>query len=497
MEKSMRNILTIDQGTTSTRAILFSEYGETLADAKKELQQSYRKPGWVEQDANEIWFSVLHAVSELLAKEEVDPKSITAIGITNQRETAILWDRKTGLPVCPAIVWQSRQTAPFCDHLKNLGVENFIHERTGLPIDPYFSATKFAWMLDHTKDGRERAKQGELLCGTVDSWLIWKLTGGAVHATDPSNASRTQLYSLHSGAWDPELTELFTVPKDLLPEIRPSDGHFGNTAKSVFFDLEIPIRGVLGDQQAALFGQRCTAPGDAKNTYGTGCFLLMQTGETPVFSSKGLLTTVAWQMGDETRYALEGSVFVAGSAVQWLRDGLGIIEEAKESETLARTVPDAGGLVFVPAFVGLGAPYWDDRTRGSAFGLTRGTTAAHFARATLDAISYQTADVLVAMENCSEIELKSLKVDGGASQNDLLMQIQADILGIDVTRVSDVEATAKGVAMMAGFATGLWEETQIARHTQSPRIFTPEINVAERAARIKEWHRAIKATRVF
>lgn len=493
----MRNILTIDQGTTSTRAILFSENGETLAVAKKELQQSYQKPGWVEQDANEIWFSVLHAVSELLAKEEVDPKSIAAIGITNQRETAILWDRKTGLPVCPAIVWQSRQTAPFCDHLKNLGVENFIHERTGLPIDPYFSATKFAWMLDHTKDGRERAKQGELLCGTVDSWLIWKLTGGAVHATDPSNASRTQLYSLHSGAWDPELTELFTVPKDLLPEIRPSDGHFGNTAKSVFFDLEIPIRGVLGDQQAALFGQRCTAPGDAKNTYGTGCFLLMQTGETPVFSSKGLLTTVAWQMGDETRYALEGSVFVAGSAVQWLRDGLGIIEEAKESETLARTVPDAGGLVFVPAFVGLGAPYWDDRTRGSAFGLTRGTTAAHFARATLDAISYQTADVLVAMENCSEIELKSLKVDGGASQNDLLMQIQADILGIDVTRVSDVEATAKGVAMMAGFATGLWEETQIARHTQSPRIFTPEINVAERAARIKEWHRAIKATRVF
>ncbi len=493
----MKSILTIDQGTTSTRAILFNEEGRAIAMSKKEITPSYPKPGWVEQDANEIWFSVLSSVSELFSHPEVDPKAIRAIGITNQRETAVLWDKKTGLPVCPAIVWQSRQTAEICDDLKVRGLEDAIHAKSGLFIDPYFSATKFAFMLDRVPQGRERAARGELLCGTVDTWLIWKLTGGVVHATDPSNASRTQLYSLHTLAWDDELLEVFGVPCCILPDIKPSCGVFGHTSPTVFFDLDVPITGVLGDQQAALFGQGCTREGDAKNTYGTGCFLLMQTGKTPVFSTHGLLTTVAWQTESETCFALEGSVFVAGSAVQWLRDGLGIIAQAKDSEALARSVPDADGVVLVPAFVGLGAPYWDDRVRGGVLGITRGTTAAHIARATLDAIALQTADVLDTMQADSGMVLQSLKVDGGASQNDLLMQTQADVLGIPIVRKQDVEATARGAALMAGIGAGLWDWEILEPNEADDTCFLPEITCEERTRQKERWHRAIAATREF
>lgn len=489
-------ILVLDQGTTSTRAMLFDSDLQVRGLARKEIAQIYRQPGWVEQDANEIWYSVLSCVSELLEQTDRKMEAICAIGITNQRETAILWDKVSGLPVGRAMVWQSRQTADRCLALKKEGLEPLIHKKTGLYIDPYFSATKFQRLLDEAKDGRKRAGAGELLCGTVDAWLIWKLTGGAVHATDCTNASRTQLYNLTEKQWDPELGEIFQVPLSLLPEVKHNTGDFGHTDPAVFFGAEIPICGVAGDQQAALFGQQCVQPGDVKNSYGTGCFLLMQTGAQPVFSGHGLLTTIAWEVNGITSYALEGSVFVAGSAVQWLRDSLGLIVTAAESERLANQVEDTGGVVLVPAFVGLGAPYWDDRVRGAAFGLTRGTTAAHLTRAVLESIALQSADVLTCMEKESGMRTQMLRADGGASDNDLLMQMQADYTGVRVVR-GETEATAKGAAMFAGLRAGIWKEEELLSFVKSQGVFQPLMEKSTREEKRKTWQKAVRAAREF
>ncbi len=489
-------ILVLDQGTTSTRAILLDEEFREIGMARKEIEQLYRQPGWVEQDANEIWYSVLTTVSEVLASAEFDPAYIRCIGITNQRETAVLWDKSTGLAVGRAIVWQSRQTAKRCDAIRNKGLEESIHKKTGLFIDPYFSATKFAWLLDQAKEGRKRAEAGELLCGTIDAWLIWKLTGGRVHATDVTNASRTQLYNLHEKAWDRELADIFEVPLCILPAVRPTAGDFGTTDAAVFFDLSIPITGVAGDQQAALFGQQCTSPGEVKNTYGTGCFLLMNTGETPVFSEHGLLTTVAWEIDNRTTYALEGSVFVAGSAVQWLRDDLGLILTAEESQRLAEQTEDTDGVVLVPAFTGLGAPYWDDRVRGALFGITRGTTASHLARAVLESIALRSTDVLACMEEESGIPVTYLRADGGASTNTLLMQMQADFLGVRVVR-GDVEATGRGAAMLAGIGAGLWMPEDLPRFVKEYGIYQPVMEAKIRREKLARWKKAIRAARTF
>lgn len=489
-------ILVIDQGTTSTRAMLFDSSMRAIAVSRKEIEQIYRAPGWVEQDANEIWYSVLTTVSELLEQNEIEPKQIAALGIANQRETAVLWDRTTGLAAARAIVWQSRQTAEVCDQLKERGLEEPIHRKTGLLIDPYFSATKFAWLLDHTREGRRRAEAGTLLCGTIDSWLLWKLTNGKVHATDVSNASRTQLFHLQDRKWDPELAEIFNVPIKLLPGVLPTAGHFGTTDPDVFFGLEIPITGVAGDQQAALFGQHCIHPGDVKNTYGTGSFLLMHTGDTPVFSKHGLLSTVAWEIGGEITYALEGSVFVAGSAVQWLRDSLGLIVSAQDSERLAGQVPDSGGVVLVPAFVGLGAPYWDDRVRGALFGITRGTTSAHLARAVLESIALQSADVLACMVEESGIPVHSLHADGGGSENDLLMQMQADYSNVRVFR-GETEATAKGAAQFAAIGAGRADVDTAFSPAAERDVFQPVMEESTRTRTMQRWHNAVQAARSF
>lgn len=487
-------VIAIDQGTTSSRAIIFDHGSKIVASAQKEFTQIFPKPGWVEHDANEIWLSVMAVLMEVMGASGISPSQIEAIGITNQRETAVVWDRQTGIPVYNAIVWQSRQTADICDRLREGGYEQMIREKTGLLIDPYFSATKVKWILDNVEGAREKAERGELMFGTIDTWLVWKLSGGAAHVTDYSNASRTLLYNIHELCWDQDLLKLFGIPSSMLPEVKPSSCRYGVTAPYHFFQTEVPIAGIAGDQQAALFGQACFMPGMAKNTYGTGCFMLMNTGNTPIASKNGLLTTIAWGVDGQVEYALEGSIFVAGSAIQWLRDGLQLIRTAPESEEVAMAVTDSGGVYVVPAFVGLGAPYWDDRARGAVFGLTRGTTKAHFVRATLESLAYQTKDILLAMVQDSGISLKKLKVDGGAVANNLLMQFQSDILDAAVERPVVSETTALGAAYLAGLAVGFWKDkNEVIENYQVDRVFEPQIDEARRERLYAGWKKAVAA----
>jgi len=491
-------ILAIDQGTTSSRAIIFNKKGEIISSAQKEFTQFFPKPGWVEHDANEIWISVHSVYQEAVLKAKIRPEHIAAIGITNQRETTVVWDKDTGEPICHAICWQSRQTADICDELERNGYEQMIREKTGLLIDPYFSATKVKWILDHVEGARKKAEDGKLLFGTVDSWLVYKLSDGAVHVTDYSNASRTMLYNIHDLCWDKELLEILQIPLCMMPEVKPSSCVYAKTADYLFFNKEIPIAGIAGDQQAALFGQACFEPGMVKNTYGTGCFLLMNTGKTPIASEAGLVTTIAWGIDGEVEYALEGSVFVAGSAIQWLRDGLKMIETAPESEEIALQAKDTEGVYVVPAFVGLGAPYWNDKAKGAIFGLTRGTGKAQFVRATLESLAYQSRDVIEAMERDSKIKLTSLKVDGGAVKNDLLMQFQADLLGVKVERPIVNETTALGAAYLAGLAVGYYvDRKELQNNYGTEKVFVPTFEEEKREKLYKGWKRAVKATCAF
>lgn len=491
-------IMALDQGTTSSRAILFNKKGEIVSIAQQEFEQIFPQPGWVEHDANEIWTSILAVIAESLRKADAEPSQVVAIGITNQRETAVVWDKKTGKPIYKAIVWQSRQTEDICKELREKGYENTFRNKTGLLIDPYFSGTKVKWILDHVEGAREKAEKGELLFGTIDTWLVYKLSGGKAHVTDYSNASRTLMYNIYELRWDEELLEILGVPKSMLPEVRPSSEVYAKTVDYHFFGHEVPIAGIAGDQQAALFGQAAFEPGMAKNTYGTGAFLLMNTGEKAVQSQHGLLTTLAWGLDGKVTYALEGSIFVAGSGVQWLRDGLRMFRSAPESENYAKKVASTDGVYFVPAFVGLGAPYWDSEARGAVFGLTRGTTKEHFIRAVLESVAYQTKDVLDAMINDSGIQLKSLRVDGGMVKNDFLMQFQSDILGVEVVRPVVTETTALGAAYLAGLATGFWESTaEIAAQWQVDKTFTCQMPEAERNELYEGWRKAVNATRMF
>lgn len=457
---SEKYILSLDQGTTSSRAILFNHQGEIVNVAQQEFEQFFPQPGWVEHDANEIWTSVLACMAEVLRKADVQPDQIAGIGITNQRETTVVWDKNTGKPVYKAIVWQSRQTDNICKELKEAGYEEKFRNRTGLLLDPYFSGTKVKWILDNVEGAREKAENGDLLFGTIDTWLVYKLSGGKAHVTDYSNASRTLMFNIYDLKWDDELLDILTVPKSMLPEVKQSSEVYSNTVDYHFFGHEVPIAGIAGDQQAALFGQACFESGMAKNTYGTGCFMLMNTGEKGVHSKHGLLTTLAWGVDGKVEYALEGSIFVAGSAIQWLRDGLKIIDNAPQSEDYATAVDSTDGVYMVPAFVGLGTPYWDSEARGAIFGLTRGTRKEHFVRATLESLAYQTKDVLNAMIADSDIDLKSLRVDGGAVRNDFLMQFQSDMLGVPVERPVVQETTALGAAYLAGLAVGFWESKE-------------------------------------
>ena len=484
-------ILSFDQGTTSSRAIVFDKKGAIISVAQKEFTQIFPHPGWVEHDANEIWSTQIGVAEEAITKVGLTVKNIAAIGITNQRETTIVWDRLTGVPIYNAIVWQDRRTAVFCDELKGNGKNKDIQQKTGLVLDAYFSATKVKWLLDNILGAREKAEKGELCFGTVDSWLLWKLTNGAVHATDVSNASRTMLFNIHSLAWDEELLTLFTIPLSMLPEVKSSSEIYGHT-QNILTAHNIPIAGIAGDQQAALFGQMCTQPGMVKNTYGTGCFMLMHTGEKAVPSTNNLLTTVAWKVNGVTNYALEGSVFIAGAVVQWLRDGLKIIRNSAEVEMLAREVASSEGVYLVPAFAGLGAPYWNQHARGTIVGITRGSTGAHFARAALDSIAYQTMDVLKAMEKDSGIAIKELRVDGGATANNLLMQFQSDLLNIQVVRPTIVETTALGAAYLAGLAVGYWNNTEeIQQQWQMERVFSPTMTETQRNELSNGWRQAI------
>ena len=484
--------IALDQGTTSSRCIVFNEKSEIVSIAAKEFPQHFPKAGWVEHNAEDIWESQILAAHEALLKAGLTAKDVAAIGITNQRETTILWDKTTGKPVCPAIVWQCRRTAEYCDTLRADGLEPMIREKTGLPIDAYFSATKLKWMLDHHAGLRARAERGELCFGTVDSFLIYRLTGGRVHATDVSNAARTLLFNIHTLTWDEELLQLFDIPASLLPTVRPSAGLFGIT-DAALFGAPIPITGVAGDQQAALFGQCCFEAGSCKNTYGTGGFLLMNTGESAVSSKNGLLTTVGWQIGNKTTYVLEGSVFVCGAAIQWLRDGLGLLATAAESEALAASVPDTGDVYFVPALTGLGTPYWDPYARGTIVGISRGTTRAHLVRATLEAMAFQTVDVLHAMREDAALELSALRVDGGASANDLLLQIQADLSGLAIHRPACIESTALGAANLAAIGAGLCSSLdELRANVGVATTFSPQIDNATRDARLARWHKAIE-----
>lgn len=486
-------ILSFDQGTTSSRAILFDKKGSILSVAQKEFVQHFPKPGWVEHDALEIWSTQLGVAAEAVTKAGLTVKDIAAIGITNQRETTVIWDRNSGIPIYHAIVWQDRRTASFCDQLKRDGKAGFIQQKTGLVLDAYFSATKIKWILDQVPGAREKANKGELCFGTIDCWLLWKLTNGKVHVTDVSNASRTMLFNIHSLKWDAALLEMFEVPSSILPEVKSSSEIYGYT-QNILTAHSIPIAGMAGDQQAALFGQMCTQPGMVKNTYGTGCFMLMNTGEKAVPSTNNLLTTVAWQVGGKTQYALEGSVFIAGAVVQWLRDGLKIIRNAAEVENLAAEVSDTDGVYIVPAFAGLGAPYWNQHARGTIVGITRGTTGAHFARAALDSIAYQTMDVLKAMEADSGIAIKELRVDGGATANNLLMQFQSDLLGTKVVRPTVVETTALGAAYLAGLAVGYWKSTEeIQEQWLIDKTFTASMPEAKRNELSEGWKKAINA----
>ncbi|MFZ5633418.1 MAG: glycerol kinase GlpK [Bacillota bacterium] len=490
-------ILALDQGTTSSRAILFDHRGSIRGMAQREFTQVYPRPGWVEHHPGEIWDSVLAVIDGVFKDTGVSPAQVAAVGITNQRETTVVWDRNTGEPVYNAVVWQSRQTAGICDRLRAAGHEDMVRGKTGLLIDPYFSGTKVSWILDRVDKKRERAGGGRLVFGTIDTWLAWKLTGGRAHITDYSNASRTMMFDIYRLRWDDDLLEMLGVPAAMLPEVRPSSQVYGHTRKDIL-GREIPLAGMAGDQQAALFGQACFRAGMAKNTYGTGCFMLMNTGQKPVRSTHGLLTTVAWGVGAEVEYALEGSVFVAGAAIQWLRDGLKIIERSGDSELLARQVESAGGVYVVPAFVGLGAPYWDSRVKGAVFGLTRGTTRNHIIRATLESMAYQTADVLAAMEADSGIGLQALRVDGGAAENNFLMAFQAGILGVPVERPVVSETTALGAAYLAGLAVGFWRSRdEIAARWSLDRRFEPQIDPEARERLLAGWKTAVRAAMSF
>ena len=487
----MKVVLALDQGTTSSRAIVFGQQGEVLSVAQREFRQLFPQPGWVEHDPEEIWTSQISVAHEALAKARLSAKNVAAIGIANQRETTVLWERATGKPVANAIVWQDRRTAARCDELQHRGLADLIQQKTGLVIDAYFSATKLAWLLDNIPNARQRANNGELAFGTVDTWLAWKLSGGRLHITDPSNAARTLLFNIQRGAWDGELLEIFNLPESLLPEVKPSSAVYGETGADLFA-TPIPIAGIAGDQQAALFGQMCLKPGMAKNTYGTGCFMLMNTGADAVSSKHKLLTTVAWALDNRLTYALEGSVFVAGAVVQWLRDGLGILRSSAEIETLAASVPDNGGVYFVPALTGLGAPHWDPHARGAILGLSRGATAAHLARAALEGIAHQVADLLDAMQKDAAVKLTEMRVDGGASQNNLLMQFQADLLGVPVIRPKITETTALGAAYLAGLAVGYWREVaDLERQWRPERIFEPTFDSSAVAEHRGRWREAL------
>ena len=487
-------ILAIDQGTTSTRAIIFDKNSQVVAVASEEIKQYYPKPGWVEQDANEIWISVLTVLARALIDANIKANQIKAIGITNQRETSVIWEKETGNPVYHAIVWQSRQTQDICNTLKDRGLESMIKEKTGLVIDPYFSASKIRWILDHIPNGQKMAEDNKLSFGTIDSWLLYKLTGGT-HKTDVTNASRTMLYNINTLTWDQDILQALNIPKSILPEVCSSSEIYGYTKPYHFYGEEIPISGIAGDQQAALFGQTCFEDGAVKNTYGTGCFMLMNTGNQPVQSKNGLLTTIAWKIHDKVTYALEGSVFVAGSSVQWLRDGLEIIKQAKETEPLSLELEDNEGVYIVPAFVGLGTPYWDSEAKGAIFGLTRGTNKKHFARSILESICYQSMDVLNAMQKDAKLPIKSFKVDGGAIVNNFLMQFQSDIINIDVNRPKITETTALGAAYLAGLAVGYWKDLEeIKASWHLDKTFVPHMSKADREKNIKGWQTAVKAT---
>jgi len=487
-------ILALDQGTTSSRAIIFDKQGSIVSIAQKEFKQYFPQPGWVEHDANEIWSSQLGVATEAIVKAGLSVENIAAIGITNQRETTVVWERSTGKPIYNAIVWQDRRTASFCDELKAKGHETIIKQKTGLVIDSYFSGTKIKWILDNVPGARDKANKGELAFGTIDTWLLWNLTKGQVHATDVSNASRTMLCNIHTLQWDAALQEILDIPGSMLPQIRSSSEVYGST-QNILTAKNIPIAGIAGDQQAALFGQMCTQPGMVKNTYGTGCFMLMNTGEKPVYSNNNLLTTVAWKVNGITHYALEGSVFIGGAVVQWLRDGLGIIRHSAEVETLAATVKSSEGVYMVPAFTGLGAPHWNPDARGAMYGITRGTNAGHIARAALESIAFQTMDVLKAMEADAGIAIKELRVDGGATANDLLMQFQSDILNTQVLRPTVTETTALGAAYLAGLAVGYWEHIEeIHEQWQIDKLFKPVMSEDEKASLTKGWAKAVIAT---
>jgi glycerol kinase len=491
-------ILSLDQGTTSSRAILFNKKGEIVHTAQKEFTQYFPKPGWVEHNANEIWGSILSVIAGVLSESGIKAEQIASIGITNQRETAVVWDKETGKPVYNAIVWQSRQTSEICEDLKEKGYNDLFRDKTGLLIDAYFSGTKVKWILDNVEGAREKAEQGNLLFGTIDTWIIWKLSGGRAHVTDYSNASRTLMFNIYNLKWDEELLEILGVPASMLPDVRPSSEVYAHTVDYHFFGKEIPIAGVAGDQQAALFGQACFGEGMAKNTYGTGCFMLMNTGEKAVQSTHGLLTTIAWGINGKVEYALEGSIFVAGSAIQWLRDGLRMLKDAKDSEEYATKVASTDGVYVVPAFVGLGTPYWDSDVRGAVFGLTRGTSKEHFVRATLESLAYQTKDVLSAMEADSGIELKRLRVDGGAVKNNFLMEFQSDLLNVPVERPIVNETTALGAAYLAGLAVGFWEsQEEISKQWAVDREFNPQITEENRDALYTGWKKAVKAAMAF
>ncbi|WP_435924356.1 glycerol kinase GlpK [Paenibacillus sp. DYY-L-2] len=491
-------ILALDQGTTSSRAILFNREGAVVHSAQREFPQYFPKPGWVEQQPNEIWGSILAVIASCLSESGVKPKQIAGIGITNQRETTVIWDKETGAPIYPAIVWQSRQTAEICEELRAAGLDGTFRSKTGLLIDPYFSGTKVKWILDHVPGSRERAENGELLFGTIDTWLIWKLSGGALHVTDFSNASRTLMFNIHELAWDDELLKLLDVPKAMLPEVRPSSEVYGTTVPYHFFGERIPIAGAAGDQQAALFGQTCFEPGMVKTTYGTGCFMLMNTGEKPVASEHGLITSIAWGIDGKAEYALEGSIFVSGSAIQWLRDGLRMFRDAKDSEAYASRVSSTEGVYVVPAFVGLGSPYWDSDVRGAVFGLTRGTTKEHFIRATLESLAYQTKDILGAMERDSGYAVRKMRVDGGAVSNGFLMEFQSDILDVPVERPVVRETTALGAAFLAGLAVGYWQDREeISRTWSLDRRFEPKMETNVREALYGGWKKAVRAAMAF
>jgi glycerol kinase len=489
-------ILALDQGTTSSRAIVFDHNGLPVAVAQKEFTQHYPKPGWVEHDPEEIWSTQAGVAFEALTKAGIESLNIAAIGITNQRETTVVWDRKTGKPIYNAIVWQDRRTAEFCDFLKNEGHSRNILEKTGLIIDAYFSATKVRWILDNVKSARKLAENGQLAFGTVDSWLIWNLTRGGLHITDVSNASRTMLFNIHTLKWDDELLKIFNIPSSMLPEVRSSSEVYGKTAGQ--FASAIPVAGIAGDQQAALFGQMCIEPGMVKNTYGTGCFMMMNIGNKAIESKSRLLTTIAWKIGGETQYALEGSIFIAGAVVQWLRDGLGIIKTSGDIEKLAAKVKDSDGVYFVPAFAGLGAPHWNQHARGTMVGITRGSTSAHIARASLDSIAYQTLEVLLAMQKDSGIDIRELRVDGGATVNNLLMQFQSDLLQAKVVRPKITETTALGAAYLAGLAVNYWNDIkEVKQQWQMDRTFSPRINAGDTKSLIHGWHRAVNATKAW